>query len=262
MNVGEYLEKWGRTMFESPLGGRGKSEEPPELAEIRLAVLDCAREKSYRAGGKKVFPFDLLRVHMNGVEAARREVFAGRFFRQYLEQEVRTALKDSGCRFPDNLRVDVEATAGLPKPDEPWLTIEAISQETGPAAIRVPTLTVREGDANAAEIKLDKARINIGRVVDVYRDQGLFRRNDLAFVADTEINRSVSREHAHILFDRVTGEHRLYNDRWYPRESHGECGIWIVRDGMSQEVHRTSRGTKLEPGDEIHLGRAVVVFEA
>jgi hypothetical protein len=248
-------------MFEAPLGGGSKAEEPPELAEIRLAVLDFAREKSYRAGGKKVFPFDLLRVQMNGVEAARREVFAGRFFRQYLEQEVRTALRDSGCRFPDNLRVDVDAHVGLPKPNQPWLVVDAISQETSGEATRVATLVVREGEANVQTVRLDKARINIGRVVDVYREEGLFRRNDLAFAAETEINKTVSREHAHILYDRVSGEHRLYNDRWYPREGKGECGIWIIRDGMSQEVHRTSRGTKLEPGDEIHFGRAVVTFE-
>ena len=67
--------------------------------------------------------------------------------------------------------------------------------------------------------------------MDVYRDAGLYRRNDLAFAADTEINRSVSREHAHIQHDRVSGEYRLFNDRWYPRG--GECGTWIVRDGMS-----------------------------
>ena len=40
-----------------------------------------------------------------------------------------------------------------------------------------------------------------------------------------------------------------------------ECGIWVVRRGMSQEVHRSERGFRLEPGDEIHFGRAVVVFE-
>jgi hypothetical protein len=45
---------------------------------------------------------------------------------------------------------------------------------------------VREGTANAAELSLEKARINIGRVVDVYRDAGLYRRNDLAFAADTD----------------------------------------------------------------------------
>ncbi len=107
---------------------------------------------------------------------------------------------------------------------------------------------MREGDANAAEVRLDKARTNIGRVVDVYRAEGLFRRNDLAFEADTEINRSVSREHAHIRYDRAAGEYRLFNDRWYARGPHGDCATWIVRDGMSQEVHRTSRGDKAGTG--------------
>ncbi|SPE34412.1 conserved hypothetical protein [Candidatus Sulfopaludibacter sp. SbA6] len=118
-------------------------------------------------------------------------------------------------------------------------------------------------------MRLEKARTNIGRVMDVYRAAGLFRRNDLAFAAETEINQSVSREHAHIQFDRVAGEYRLFNDRWYPRgessagmSNNAECGTWIVRDGMSQEVHRNARGTKLEHGDEIHFGLAVVVFEA
>jgi hypothetical protein len=34
-----------------------------------------------------------------------------------------------------------------------------------------------------------------------------------------------------------------------------------MRDGVSLEVHRDTRGLRLEAGDEIHLGRAVVVFE-
>jgi FHA domain len=262
MNIGDFLEKWGKTLFEAPLAVGSKTDEPPELAEIRLAVLDRVREKSYRSGGKKVFPYDLLRVEMRGVEESRRDVFAGRFFRKYIEQEVRAALRDSGCRFPDNLRVDVEPVAGLPKPGEDWLRVEAASQERADAAAKpIGKLIVREGDATAQEIRLDKARINIGRVVDVYRSEGLFRRNDLAFEADTEINSSVSREHAHIQYDRAAGEYRLFNDRWYQRGLNGDCATWIVRDGMSQEVHRTSRGTKLESGDEIRFGKAVVMFE-
>jgi pSer/pThr/pTyr-binding forkhead associated (FHA) protein len=120
-----------------------------------------------------------------------------------------------------------------------------------------------EGQANETEITLSKARTNIGRAVDVYRAEGLFRRNDLAFTEDTEINRTVSREHAHIVYDRSTGEYRLFNDRWYKRDDVGApaCSTWIVRDGLSQEVHRTARGTKLQAGDEIHLGRAVVRFQ-
>ena len=262
MNVSDYFEKWGKTLFEGPLAAASKTDEPPEVAEIRLAVLDHIREKSYRAGGKKVFPYDLVRLEMRGVEESHVNVFAGRFFRRYLEQEVRNALRNSGCRFPDNLRVDVDPVAGMPQPGETWLHVETASQQRADGGLQpVAKLVVREGNANAAELRLEKARTNIGRVVDVYRSEGLFRRNDLAFEADTEVNRSVSREHAHIRVDRATGEHRLFNDRWYERGPKADCATWIVRDGMSQEVHRTSRGTKLEPGDEIHFGKAVVMFE-
>jgi hypothetical protein len=150
---------------------------------------------------------------------------------------------------------------GLPRRGEKWLIVEAASQPQ-PAA-GAARLVVREGTANVPELRLDKARVNIGRVVDVYRAEGLFRRNDLAFSAETEINASVSREHAHIRHDSATGEYRLFNDRWYQRGPRaGECGLWIVRDGMSHEIHRDSRGAKLEPGDEIRLGRAVVEFVA
>jgi hypothetical protein len=34
-----------------------------------------------------------------------------------------------------------------------------------------------------------------------------------------------------------------------------------VRDGLSQPVHRNTRGAVLKDGDEIHLGRAIVRFE-
>ena len=262
MNLNEFLEKWGRTLFEAPLASI-QVQEPPELAEVRLALLDEALAKSYRSGGRKVFPFDVLRVELRGVEQSRYTVFTGRFFQRYLEQEVCEALRSAGCRFPEDLRVEVDATVGLPPRGTRWLTVAAASRDRTAAPARAGRLVVREGAANVGELRLDKARTNIGRGVDVYRWEGIYRRNDLAFLEDNPVNRSVSREHAHIRFDRGASEYRLFNDRWYSREAGrpGECGTWIVRDAMSQEVHRNARGTKLEPGDEIHFGRAVVVFE-
>jgi hypothetical protein len=259
MNLTDFIEKWGKTLVESPLATRTHPDDPPELAEIRLAVLDEIRQKSYRAGAKKVFPFDLVRVSMRGVEESRAAVFNGKFFRQYLEQEVHNNLRAEGTRFPEQLRVEIDVATGLPQRGEAWLTVAATSQDQAGAGGRAARLVVREGSANIAELRLEKPRINIGREVDVYRSKGLHRRNDLAFLADTEINRSVSREHAHIVYDRTTGAYRIFNDRWYERGT--ECGIWIVRDGLSREVHRDTRGTKLEAGDEIHVGRAVLDFE-
>lgn len=259
MTFTEFIEKWGKTVFEGPLGAAPQYASPPEFAEIRLAALDEVRRKSYRAGAKKVFPFDLIRVSLRGVEESRADLFGGAFFRKYLEQEVHTALRADGCRFPENLRVEVDVATGLPQRGETWLVVQASSQRPAGDTAGAARLVVRSGSANLAELHLTKARTHIGREVNVYRDQGLHRRNDLAFVEETDINCSVSREHAHIRHDRATGEYRLFNDRWYARGT--ECGTWIVRDGLSREVHRDSRGTRLEPGDEIHFGRAVVVFE-
>ena len=263
MNLADFLEKFGRTVFEAPFA-HGQSDEPPEVAEIRLAILDQVREKSYRLGGRKVFPFNVVHIHARGIQESRAVTFTGKFFRAYFEQELRASLDRAECRYPEDMRVEVHVTPEMPAPGERWVWVEAESEERAAAAPRRPArLIILEGKANAAEIPLSKARTNIGRTVDVYRSEGLIRRNDLAFTEDTEINRSVSREHAHIVHDKEAGEYRLFNDRWYKRDRDGTpaCGIWIVRDGLSQEVHRTARGTKLEPGDEIHFGKAVARFQ-
>lgn len=260
MTIPQFFEKWGRALFEAPLAAATRSDEPPELAEIRLALLDHARDHTYPAGGRKVFPHDLLRVRLRGVERSRYATFSGAFFRQYLENELRNGLRDAGCRYPEDLRVEVLPEIGLPQRGQQWLVIETAAREKSAAAYA--RLIVRAGEANLPELSLDKLRTNIGRVVDVYREAGLSRRNDLAFSAENEINATVSREHAHILRDPATGEYRLFNDRWYARGGHsGECGVWIVRGGLSQEIHRDSRGARLESGDEIHLGQAVITFE-
>ena len=259
MNLTEFLEKFGRTMFESPLARTASVESPPELAEIRFAVLDEVRRNSYRAGARRVFPFDLVRVSMRGVEESRAGVFRSGFFRQYLEHEIQGSLRADHVRFPEQLRVEVDIETGLPLADEPWLTVAVASQGEPGGLTKAARLRVRHGQSNASELSIQKSRVHIGREVDVYRNGGMYRRNDLAFVEDSEVNRSVSREHAHIDYDATTGEYRLFNDRWYARGT--DCGTRIVRDGVSLEVHRDTRGSKLEPGDEIHLGRAIVIFE-
>ena len=258
MSVTDVLEKWGRTIFEEPFGA-DKTKEPPEVAEIRFAILDEIRKKSYRSGGKRVFPYNHVRINMRGVQESRSSVFKSDFFKKYFEQEIRKSLAKSDCRFPEDLEVELSVTRQLPKPDEAWLWVETESQRRRPAASPRPAarIVVVEGKANKAEIPLHKLRTNIGRTVDVYRAEGLSRRNDIVIAED-----SVSREHAHIQYDAAAGAYRLYNDRWYERGEKGEgsCNLWIVRDGMSQEVHRNARGVRLQSGDEIQLGKAVARF--
>jgi hypothetical protein len=265
MRISEIIERFGRTVFEAPFGALAETiGDSPEVAEIRIAVLDEVKKKIQRAGGKALFPYNLVRI---SIRAGGNDtgVFERDFFRNFFEEEVRKGISKESCRYPEDLRVEIRISSG---DQENWLQIETLAEDIPVVAEpvrarRVARLVVVAGNANKSEVPLQKARVNIGRLVDVYKSEGLSRRNDLAFAEDNAINRTVSREHAHILHEKKTGEYRLFNDRWYKRGDKHEsnCGLWIVRDGMGQEVHRDTRGTRLLPGDEIHLGKAVLKFQ-
>jgi hypothetical protein len=263
MAISTVIEKLGRAIFEAPFGGTRISKDAPELAEIRLAVLDAVKAKSHRSSGKSVFPHNLVRIALLGVPEDQAHVFQSEFLSNYLAGELRTSLKRSGYRFPDDLRVDILTSPRLPAEKENWLAVETALEErksehpTG--HLQPAKLSVLAGTANEKRLVLSKVRTNIGRTAEVYREEGPSRRNDLAFSEDNEINRTVSREHAHIAYSQKSGEYRIFNDRWYKGQAN--CGLWIVRDGMSRPVHRSTRGTLLERGDEIHLGNAVLRFD-
>jgi len=266
VRISEIIERFGRTVFEAPFGAMAQTiGDSPEVAEIRIAVLDEVKKKIQRAGGKALFPYNVVRILIRAA-ASDAAVFERDFFRRFFDEEVRKSLSKEACRFPDDLHVEIRAAeiAG-----ENWLRVEMLAEDL-PLEIEEPSRTRRTarlvvvtGAANKPEIVLQKVRTNIGRLLDVYKAEGLSRRNDLAFAEDNPVNRTVSREHAHILHDKKTGEYRLFNDRWYKRGAKAEsnCGLWIIRDGMGQEVHRDTRGTRLLPGDEIHLGRVVLRFQ-
>lgn len=262
MAISTVIEKLGRAIFEAPFGGARIAKDAPELAEIRLAVLDAVKAKSHRSSGKNVFPHNVVQIELLGVPEDQAAVFQSEFLSNYLAGELRTSLKRSGYRFPADLRVEIVTTSRLPHEKENWLAVQTALEENkseqAAEYLQPAKLCVLAGSANQKEVVLSKSRTNIGRTAEVFRQEGPSRRNDLAFTEENEINRTVSREHAHILYSQKSGEYRIFNDRWYKGQSN--CGLWIVRDGMSQPVHRSTRGTLLQPGDEIHLGNAVLRF--
>ncbi len=263
MSLTDLIERLGKTIFEAPFDAALAPKDAPELAEIRLAVLEEILKKGQRVGGRILFPFNLVRIYVRGVSGEESAFLKSEFLKGYFEQEIRKSLARSRYRFPDDLEVEFETAADLPDEKEPWLAVDVESRpgkEEAAAPRRTARLVVVRGTATVAEILVSKERTNIGRGAEVYRADGPSRRNDLTF---TEENRTVSREHAHIVYSRKVGEYRLYNDRWYQHDKKepGDCGLWIIRDGLSREVARNARGVKLQPGDEIQLGQALVRFQ-
>jgi hypothetical protein len=261
MPLFDSIERLGRAIFESPFDA---AHSLPELTEINLAVIDAVKAQSHRTGSVRVFSDNLIRVQLRGVPEAQASAFESGLLADHLAANLRKSLSRSGVRFPENLRVEVRTVPDLPRPGDGWVAVETEKdvekiERTAPARLtaRSARLVVTVGTANKVELYLNKPRTNIGRTIDVFHAAGPARRNDLAFAEESEVNRSVSREHAHIIVDKESGEYRIYNDRWYKG---GDCGLWILRDGLSQPVHRGHRGVALLAGDEIHIGRAVIKF--
>jgi hypothetical protein len=263
MAVSNLIERLGRAIFEAPFGGQKISKDAPELAEIRLAVLDAVKEKAHRAGGKIVFPYNLIRLHLLGVPADQAPVFRSAFLSTYFAEELRNGLTRSSYRFPADLAVDVSTTEAMPGPNESWLRVEALLEEEKPQTIarfdRLGQLSVVTGRAEPSVLKLEKPWINIGRTRDAVQANGPTRRNDIAFSEEDSAGKTVSRQHAHIERDATTGQYRLFNDRVYKGAEN--CGVYLMRGGSSQAVHRGGHGTLLQPGDEIHLAQAVLRFD-
>jgi hypothetical protein len=251
-----------------------------EPMEIRRAVLDEVESRIVSAGGgKRVFPFNRLRVFLLApgprekveLEAVVRDVWD-------LPADVRERLTECGCPVPSDLRVDVAvAEQGGPESGERQdrryrIDFERVERNAsappltpppGVGTIQVPMpsaderptleLTVLKGTATRKVYSFPAQRLNLGRMEEVVDDEGrVRRRNDVAFLEEGDVNQTVSREQARILYDEVSGELRL-------RAEHGASSTRILREGRSIDVSsRDTRGIRLQNGDEIYFGRACV----
>jgi hypothetical protein len=113
-------------------------------------------------------------------------------------------------------------------------------------------LTVTHGVAAQQTYTFDSSTIAMGRGDEV-RDsrQQLVRTNDVVFAeGGGDLNETVSRRHAHIEQD-TSSSFRLYDDG-------SAQGTSIIRKGRAIPIPRGTRGVRLQPGDEIVLGRARV----
>ena len=116
-------------------------------------------------------------------------------------------------------------------------------------------LRVTLGQAKPRTATCEGERVNIGRQAMVADANGrVVRRNDIAFVGDDEVSRSVSRAHAHVAWIPAAGTYRVFDEQ----SSHGTV---VSRGGRLIQVPPGRDGLKLAAGDEVHVGRAVVVVE-
>jgi hypothetical protein len=175
-----------------------------------------------------------------------------------LQDRIIEALKTAGCysnllsietSFVDGSEVawaasgfsiEFERVAGAPEPKP--------QTSTSQQSLR---LTIIHGATEQPNYVFTTPRINLGRCPEVrdHRNR-LIRTNHVAFSETAEdLNRSVSRNHAHIDCTDSAGEYRLCDDR----SVHGTS---VQRNGTTIPVPPGIRGVRLQSGDEITLGEA------
>jgi hypothetical protein len=236
--------------------------EPQEPIEVVHGVLDVVEQQIQAAGrGRLVFPFNRVLVHvLAGGKAAQARMASVFGTEPTLQQRTMARLREAGCE-PPALRVDVKYAA---KAQKQWVApeyhvefevepeAERTSQVTAPR-VQPPRieLTVLSGEAERKSYAFQGEQVNIGRRSDVLdKRQRFLRANHIVFRdADTEVNRSISRRHAHILYVDESAEYRLCDDR-------SAQGTSVIRNGRRVPVPPGARGTRLQQGDEIVIGQA------
>jgi hypothetical protein len=232
--------------------------ESDELLVVHRAILeDVERRIQTVQRGRRLFPYNRLRVRLVSPVPERRALFQAAFAGEdrRLEQDVRECLAGAGCEIPAGFSLEVETAEEGAKGFEVICEVSAVAAPAA-VAVMVARLTVVKGKANREEFELEKARINIGRKPELTdSEQRVIRRNDVVFEEGAdEVNATVSRGHAHIRRDPAAAGYRICDDA-------SEYGTRIFRGGRSIDVPPGARGERLRHGDEIYLGRACLRFE-
>jgi hypothetical protein len=240
----------------------GGSEQAGAREAIEL-YRDALEQVSARvtAGkrGERLFPFNLITVELAAKDAERKAVLETLFEAGQLLDDVRSTLREERVEAPADLTVVVHF------PETPEQELQVICEKAGklvpvekPAAQPKPArLVTLKGSASHAEFVIGQPLVNLGRESEVIDRGGRpVRQNDLFFPEEAhEANSSVSRSHAHIRFDPVGGEWRIFDDG-------SSVGTSLFRAGKRIEVPpHGGRGVALKAGDEIYLGQVRLRFE-
>ena len=240
-----------RTFFDAPL--------PPDAAPLELleAALDELEGKAQPSGrGRRVFPYTRVVVHVaqpGADRAAIEAVFRG------LDVRLRERLAEIRCDVPPALVTSTSivdaAGQGAPLVSVECDTAGDSGASPGMAPIRpVLQVTVVKGQCDRAEYTFTGGVIPIGRGAEPSDAFGRIRHNEITFVDEVRdgVSETVARAHARIEFDAVYAAYVVFNES-------SSNPTFVVRNGRSLRINpRDPRGVRLEAGDHLQIGRAVL----
>jgi hypothetical protein len=233
---------------------------PLEPLEIVHLVVDAVEHEIQSGGrGTRVFPFNSITLAVLAPSREGRARFEAVLAAEpTLQDRIVEHLRSRSCPVED-LTLDVAYVVKAPKD---WrhpqfnLGFARVSRPAATVAPRDPVfarvdLTIVRGTAERRTYSFAASRIDLGRCPEVRDTRNrLIRTNHVAFVeGGGEVNQSVSRRHANIIYEPASGTYRL-------RDDGSVHGTSVVRNGSAMAVPPGSLGVRLRSGDELVLGEA------
>ena len=249
-DIGRELHSRVKNFFDAPL------EPDASPLELFQAVLDTLERRVQPAGrGSRVFPYDRIAICVAQPGADRDAIVA--VFRQ-LEPRLRERLAELRCEALPSLAIDVNVLTESAEA-QPMLSVECSSHDDvlGAPVVsqghRAMHVAIVKGQCEPTAFTFTEPLVGIGRTAEPVDAHGNVRRNHVAFSdARDGVTETVARAHARIERDSTTGDYHLFNES-------GSNPTTILRGGRALRVPaRDPRGLRLQSGDEVQLGRAVI----
>lgn len=250
LQIGRGLQSRLKEIFDTPL------ETDATPLELLQASLDDLERRIQPAGrGRRVFPYDRIavRIAQPGADPAAIEAVFGQ-----LEPRLRERFAELRCEAPEIIDVSVSLVDPIGDGTQPLLQVQCSmtgdAREAAPVPVaRTLKITVMKGQCTEREYVFEEPVISIGRTAEPADAFGQVRHNHVAFLETRDgINETVGRAHARLQFDETSGRYHLFNESSSNPTS-------ILRAGKTIRVApRDPRGVRIESGDQLQLGRAVL----
>jgi hypothetical protein len=254
--MGRTLQSRLRDFFESPLDA---TATPLEIVQALLDTLERKVEPLGR--GRRVFPYNRILVRVGPTAGDRHALQAAV---GGLERRLQERLAELACALPEGTEVRASFLKRAPADWQPGqlFSVECTDAQTlvegaGPESPqRSLVLTVVKGASTQKSYTFAQAVVSIGRTAEPTDEHGRVRRNDVVFEdAEDGITGTVGRAHARVEYDARRRAYRVFNES-------ASNPTFISRGGTVIQIPpHDPRGVRVKSGDEIHLGRAVVLVE-
>lgn len=246
-----------------------KDNKELDAKGLRDLILQFVKEELQRLDGGEGKGLSALQLYVAAEEGERFLYETSLYSTEpsRLQEEIQRIGDNYAIELPADWKLEVLFVSELPSGSiikaalKTGLVFKAASRAQANQAITTKAkVCILNGQAEKQEYILEPVtnRINIGREKNVQAKDGSYRINGIAFPGELENNKYVSRQHAHIEWDSVTAQFKIYADEGGVPPGN-KTKIRSAKDETVQKLNSTLIGYPLVDGDQVILADVAVL---